>query len=425
MTPISSSPPVLAALSGRAFALDPLRRPGHDPAPAAAAYPTFTLETPAGDRIHATGTVARFEHPGGNVFDAARDWLASLAAGARVEGGSVDECLVSLVVFPFDAGAPAGEARDLHRAWIPARIEMRDASGRGRTIEWSVRGEALPAAFPPPGLAGSTTSPGEGWAHAAWTRDGWTRAVESTLERIRSGSVRKVVLARSRIVEDGAPFEADRVFEALRESYPACYRYRYESGDGSVFLGASPERLVTLRSGTVEADAVAGTGAVESAALLEDRKERLEHDIVVQEILSALAPVAQRIEADPVPSIHRLRNVTHLRTRIRAEVRPGIRILDLAARIHPSPAVAGAPRDAALQLIRSLEPVPRGWYAGPIGWTSAGGEGELTLGLRAALTRGTRALLHAGAGIVVGSDPDREWEECESKMRAMEEALRG
>jgi menaquinone-specific isochorismate synthase len=87
--------------------------------------------------------------------------------------------------------------------------------------------------------------------------------------------------------------------------------------------------------------------------------------------------------------------------------------------------VAGAPRDAALQLIRSLEPVPRGWYAGPIGWTSAGGEGELTLGLRAALTRGTRALLHAGAGIVLGSDPDREWEECESKMRAMEEALRG
>jgi isochorismate synthase len=420
VTPIFSSPPALAALSGRAFGLDPSRRPDHDTARGAAIYPTFTLETPAGDRIRATGSVARFEHPGGNVFDAARIWLASLAAGARVEGGSVDECLVSLVVFPFESDAPAGAIGDLHRAWIPARIETRDASGRGRTIEWGARGETPPAAFPPPEAAGSTTWAGEGWTH-----DGWTRAVESALERIRSGSVRKVVLARSRIVEGAAPFEADRVFDALRESYPACYRYRYESGDGSVFLGASPERLVTLRSGTVEADAVAGTGATEDAALLEDRKERLEHDIVVQEILAALGPVAERIEADPLPSIHRLRNVTHLRTRIRAEVRPGTHILDLAARIHPSPAVAGAPRDAALQLIRSLEPVPRGWYAGPIGWTSAGGEGELTLGLRAALTRGTRALLHAGAGIVLGSDPDREWEECESKMRAMEEALRG
>jgi isochorismate synthase len=418
VTPISSSPPVSAALSGRAFALDPSPRPDHDLASATASYPKLTLETPAGDRIRATGSVARFEHRGGSAFDAARRWLASLAAGARVNGGSVDDCLVSLLVFPFDTDGSAEAEADLHRAWIPARIEARDSSGRARVIEWSVREEALPE-------TASSGAAAASWAGEDWTRDGWTRAVESALERIRSGSLRKVVLARSRAVRGSVPYDPGRILRALGDSYPECYRFQYECGDGSVFLGASPERLVALRSGQVEADAVAGTGAGEGGALLDDPKERLEHDIVVEEILAALRSVTDRLEADPAPSTHRLRNVTHLRTRIRGAARPGAHVLDVAARIHPSPAVAGAPRNAALEMIRSVEPRPRGWYAGPIGWAAAGGDGELTLGLRAAWTRGAHALLHAGAGIVLGSDPDREWEECESKMRAMEEALRG
>jgi isochorismate synthase len=416
VNPISPSLPALTTLSGRTREIDPARTRSEAGAPTATPYPRFTLETPDGDRITASGVAARLCVSGPDRFDDVRALLASLASSARLEGGDVDECLLAMLVFPFDSAAETDPGADLHRAWIPSRIEQREASGRARVIEWSA-GDETPAA--------ATSTHRSPWLDGGWSREGWTRAVETALERIRAGSVRKVVLARSRVVRGSTAFDTDGIFRALGDSYPACYRYRYESGDGSVFLGASPERLIALRSGQLEADAVAGTSGSEDGALLDDPKERLEHDIVVEEVLAALRHVADQVEADPAPSTHRLRNVTHLRTRIRAAARPHTHVLDVAARIHPSPAVAGAPRDAALELIRFLEPRPRGWYAGPIGWAAAGGDGELTLGLRAALTRGAEAILFAGAGIVLGSDPGREWEECETKMRAMEEALRG
>jgi menaquinone-specific isochorismate synthase len=416
VTPTSSSPPAFPALSGRAVELDPGRRAHLAPRPAPLPVPRFSFEAPSGERIQASGCVARLRTNGESPLESARSWLSTVASTARFVGGDSGASLVALVVFPFDAGHATHSNRDRH-AWIPARIERRDASGRVTGIEWHTDDEDA-------GMASEAAHDGP-VPEQDFTREAWTRAVEAALERIRSESLRKVVLARSRRVRGSEPFDADRILDALRDAYPACYRFRYEPGDGSIFLGASPERLVALRGGTIEADAVAGTAAGEGRELLDDRKERLEHDIVVEEVVRALRPVAESVEADDIPSVQRLRNVTHLRTRVRASARPGAHVLDLAARIHPSPAVAGAPREAALDLIRSLEPRPRGWYAGPIGWASAAGEGELTLGLRAALLRGSEALLHAGAGIVLGSDPDREWDECESKMRAMEEALRG
>ena len=417
MTPTSSSPAV-ATLSGRVQVFDPATSRESDRLAPAGTFPRFTFETPAGGRIVASGVVARFEHAGGDPFDAVRTWLAALGTSTRVDGTPADECsadedLIALLVFPFDTRSDSKVAPSLHRAWIPARIERRDASGWITVAEWSSSEAVLPSEETP------------AWVGDMWSREGWIRGVETSLERIRSGSVRKVVLSRSRLIHDAETYDTERIFHTLHESYPGCYRFYYESGDGSVFLGASPERLVSLRGGAIEADAVAGTSSNGDGSLLEDPKEALEHEIVVQDVLTALRPVADRVEADPVPSAHRLRNVTHLRTRVRAAARPDTDVLDLAARIHPSPAVGGSPRDHAIDLIRSLEPSPRGWYAGPIGWASAGGEGEFTLGLRAARIRGREALLQAGAGIVMGSDPDREWEECESKMRAMEEALRG
>jgi isochorismate synthase EntC len=109
---------------------------------------------------------------------------------------------------------------------------------------------------------------------------------------------------------------------------------------------------------------------------------------------------------------------------VTARVRPETHVLDLVKRLHPTPAVAGAPRAAALEAIRRLEPRSRGWYAGPLGWVSATGAGDFTVGLRSAYLHGGLALLFAGAGIVAGSDADREWEDCESKMNVIEEALR-
>jgi isochorismate synthase len=180
----------------------------------------------------------------------------------------------------------------------------------------------------------------------------------------------------------------------------------------------------------VEADAVAGTARLDGneadaagLALLSDPKERREHDLVVREILAALGEICRGASADSRPALQRLRHVAHLRTRITATAAPGTHILDLVARLHPTPAVAGTPREEAMRLIRDLEPRGRGWYAGPIGWMNGDGDGDFAVGIRSAFVRNDVALLYAGAGIVAGSDPDREWDECEAKLRFMEDGL--
>ena len=110
-------------------------------------------------------------------------------------------------------------------------------------------------------------------------------------------------------------------------------------------------------------------------------------------------------------------------TPVRARLPEGVRLLDALGRLHPTPAVGGSPRDAAVPRIRELETFSRGLYAGAIGWIDAHGEGEFFVGLRSALIDGARARLYAGAGIVAGSQPEREFGETELKFRALLEAL--
>ncbi|MEB3175848.1 MAG: chorismate-binding protein, partial [Cyanobacteriota bacterium] len=118
-----------------------------------------------------------------------------------------------------------------------------------------------------------------------------------------------------------------------------------------------------------------------------------------------------------------LSNIQHLWTEIQAPLPASLHPLDLAAQIHPTPAVAGAPRERACELIRRYETFDRGLYASPLGWLDAQGNCELRVGIRSALITGSRARLYAGAGIVQGSDPHQEQREIELKLRALGQAL--
>ena len=159
--------------------------------------------------------------------------------------------------------------------------------------------------------------------------------------------------------------------------------------------------------------------------MLNSVKDRIEHAIVVRALREGLADLATDLRAPNQPVLRRLRNIQHLATEVSADVRPGVDVLDVVERLHPTPAVCGWPAHIARSVIGRYERFDRGWYAGPVGWIDAAGDGEFAVGLRSALVRGARAWLFAGAGIMGDSDPEAELAEIELKFRPLTTALGG
>jgi menaquinone-specific isochorismate synthase len=256
----------------------------------------------------------------------------------------------------------------------------------------------------------------------------WRAAVLAALEAIGSGRLDKVVLAREAAVEAEWPFPRAELLRRLQRR-PGGSTFLYASGG---FVGASPELLVLRRGRVATSRPMAGTvpqgdgasdGADGLARLTGSPKEAVEHRLVVDAVAEGLAKVADRVQVGR-PEVVRLATVAHLATEITADLTgPLPTALELAGLLHPTPAVGGSPRDAALAAIAALEPFDRGCYAGPVGWVDRAGDGEWAVALRGATLQGRHARLVAGAGIVPGSDPDAEWAETEHKLRAMLEVL--
>ena len=257
--------------------------------------------------------------------------------------------------------------------------------------------------------------------------------VAKAVARIDAGEFTKIVLARAQEFASDQPLHPLRVLNGLRQRFPDCYAFSLANGRGQSFIGASPERLVRVSKGVLETEALAGSirrgaGASEDAALagtlLRSEKDRREHQHVLAAITARLEHLGLAPEYAAEPGLRRLANVQHLHTPIRAALPENVRLLAVLAALHPTPAVGGAPLAAAVAAIRGLESFPRGLYAGAIGWSNARGGGEFFVGLRSALVDGGTARVYAGAGIVAGSTPEKEFAETELKFKAMLEALR-
>jgi isochorismate synthase len=259
----------------------------------------------------------------------------------------------------------------------------------------------------------------------------WERAVAHSVADIRDGRLDKLVLARACTIKASSAFDCGRIMRRLRHAYPSCVLF-WVGGPGGNFLGATPEPLVRLSGNTVSTAAIAGSTAPGGSAaanrslghaLLHSKKNRCEHAIVVQAIAAALAPLCEPLDVPVEPRLLRLGNVQHLITPISGQLKHSHHVLELVDRLHPSPAVAGHPREAALQLLQQREALNRGWYAGPIGWMDARHQGEFAVAIRSALVRGSEATVYAGAGIVAGSDPEAELIETRLKMQPLLSAL--
>jgi isochorismate synthase len=258
-------------------------------------------------------------------------------------------------------------------------------------------------------------------------------AVRAARDRIRAGHLEKAVLAREVIVEAPAAHDPAALHGALRELFPACFCFCVGSPEGA-FCGASPELLVRRRGAGAATVALAGS-ARRSAdpsvddhlgeQLLRSQKERIEHAIVARRIERALRPHAVWVEAADEPGLVRVANIQHMATPIRAQLAEPRSAVELAALLHPTPAVGGEPRAAALAAIDELEGLDRGWYAGPVGWMDTAEDGDFCVALRSALLRDRRAHLYAGSGIVAESDPAAELAETEVKLGAILPLLAG
>jgi isochorismate synthase EntC len=145
--------------------------------------------------------------------------------------------------------------------------------------------------------------------------------------------------------------------------------------------------------------------------------------VVERALVRALAPLCRSLDVAPAPEVRALRDVLHLCTPVRGQLARPLHLLQLAEALHPTPAVGGEPTAPALAWIAGHEQAPRGWYAGPVGWFDASGDGELAVAIRSGLVAGRKGYAWAGSGIVAESDPDAEYAETGVKQRALLDVL--
>lgn len=264
------------------------------------------------------------------------------------------------------------------------------------------------------------------------TQEAWTKMVETAVHRIRTTELEKVVLARVCELKFRQSIDINAALAFLNQHYPNSYRFLFEPQPGHAFLGATPELLVKVTGEELTSMALAGTihrspDPEEDEALgqqlLHSAKDRHEHDVVVMSLLNRLAPLTDQLEISPQPGLYKVGNIQHLFTPVRAKLHQAEGVLPLVELLHPTPALGGSPRQLAMEFIREAEPVPRGWYAAPVGWIDNKLDGAFAVAIRSASIQGRRAWLYAGAGIVADSDPQKEWEETALKFGPMQSAL--
>ncbi|WP_214410352.1 isochorismate synthase [Sphaerisporangium fuscum] len=354
--------------------------------------------------------------PGADRFEWARRWLATTFGEARIDDdvhvpGSGP---VAFGSFTFDPAATGS-----------VLVVPRVVIGRREGRSWMTT-----VGDPPIELMTPARSPGRiVYGDGSLTAPEWQHAVSRAVGEIRSGRLEKVVLARDLVATAERDIDVRVLLDRLARAYPDCYTFSCAG-----LVGATPELLVRHTGEEIESLVLAGTTArgagpaddeARGAALFASAKDRQEHVCAVASVREALAPLCSALEVPEEPELLVLPNVQHLASRVRGRLADGASVLDVVAAMHPTAAVGGTPTAVALEVIRELEGMNRGGYAGPVGWIDARGDGEWGIALRCGYVEGRRARLFAGCGIMGGSDPASELAEAQAKFRVMRYALEG
>ncbi|MFW7523060.1 isochorismate synthase [Vibrio ostreicida] len=258
-------------------------------------------------------------------------------------------------------------------------------------------------------------------------RTHWSRLVDKALADIDNDQLDKVVLARKTYVELDTPVSAAQLLKASYVNNQNSFHFMLVLNPRCSFLGSTPERLYACEGQDLLTEALAGTagrgqGTNEDMALAHwlchDHKNLDENQYVVDDIIQRLRPYSDQVDVEQEVSLVRLRQVQHLKRHIRARLKPGIKALPLLTALQPTAAVAGLPRDAAMDFIRKNEPFSRGWYAGSMGYVREQ-SAQFCVAIRSALVLENQIHLFAGAGIVPGSEANSEWQELDKKLSTL------
>lgn len=383
---------------------------------------------PNGDRLVGIGTAWSEAGSGEGRF---ADIAAKLAALGRPD-------LKAFIGFSF---LPHGAGTDVWDGYPPVEVFLPrigiEQSGEDTKLTVIIPETDEPS--PTLDLLGSirhpesiqVLDPGDHTIESHPTVSQWAATVAGAVEAIRRGDLDKVVLARSVVVHSTEPVAILRVFRELVGQYPQCYNFAWKSDD-AVFMGASPELLADVRGRHLHSNPLAGSAPrgegedndrLIAQRLMSSSKDREEHALVVDDLAKRLTPLTTTLDFPATPSLKQMATVQHLSTEMEGELAEGIGILDVIAAAHPTPAVGGVQREAAVDYIHDIEEIDRGWYTGGVGWINGAGEGAICIALRCGLIRGDTTHLYAGAGIVADSEPDAELIETRLKLRPLLDVL--
>jgi menaquinone-specific isochorismate synthase len=374
------------------------------------------------DGLVGWGEVARFTGSGPSRFADADDWWRAFTRRivVRDDVGAPGSGPVAFASFTFADRSPGS-------VLVVPRVLVGRRGDQAWITEFSCGdGPSAVRAVLPVRPSGPLR-----YADGALPASRYREAVAEAVRRMRSGALDKAALAHDLLAISGAPLDARFLLRGLIRRYPTCWSYAVDG-----LVGATPELLVRRTGTRVQSRVLAGTSWPDpselacgeddlATRLLESVKDRHEHALAVESMAAALRPLCTEMRVPRDPSVIALRNVSHLCTDIDGtlERRDPATLLQLAAAVHPTAAVGGTPRDAAVSLIAELEGMDRGRYAGPVGWVDGNGDGELGIALRCAQLDGPVARLFAGCGVVADSDPDTEVREAAAKMLAVRHAL--